>query len=1700
MKTHHKTSITPREQEVLHLIAYEHSTKEIASKLYVSYETASTHRKNLMSKLGAKNAAGIVRLAFERGLMSIGQVGCLLACLLMMDIEAHAQELTGLNYNYQVQAAWANIKSSESGNEEATMLFGACHDENGLLTAIITPTYQSGTTNCGTSIVCAQRTTDCETGCWFQVDSKLLNKSNVSTTSFDYEVNGWEDDGGQRCNWDSGDDDRGFSRRLRTATSLVSSAVQWSDLQRTTNSANDMISEYKVAWRYTKGTKNNPLDFGTIATGQKWHINSNRTKPTGADNNIGYTNEWTARGGPDVTYKFTIEDEAKEVSISTNSTTTNYDTYLLLYNSNGSELIAQHDDIAGSANRKSLIERVLCPGTYTVVVDGVGSPSSGDFDLTISVDPYSFSAGTISSSQTQACQGEDLATITGSAISSLNGNDPSYQWKKWDPDNSEYVNIPGATSQNLSSFGQMDDEDVFIRRYVTLCGVEERSSFHRINFRPSSISSGSISYLKDDVILDPAPPIRQDFDLEVFDALTSFNPNGPSTDASGDPGPLSYRWETSPNNSAWSTYAATSPGIVVPALNETTWFRRVAINDCGVEAATESVKITILPANGEITGKVTAPPVGLGTGIEGVEVCATPATALEGAMQECVLTNQQGEYTIDDLYFGPDELEYVVQAKLEDHGIIVPPDPNNPSDNDSTITVRLTQQNPTSAGSNFIDTSVYTLDGNIFQTFSGSQYGKMDVLVKLVNSNGITEDTISTDVNGNYSMIVPYAGVFTIRPELKTAPGVMPEEEHTFEPASREITVLDDVTDINFEDLTKTTLEVVLQGPCDLKIGSVNFKLLDEETEKGATQGIDIDFTIPKNTALRSVFVPARNYKIDVIEDSFTDSADGINAADVEAQFTNIPPFDASLTFDDTMLTVIYKAPPQIEFEGVPELLTCDNGSSFTTPILNQLEEYPDFKIKVWEGPVVNGCPQDTGFVKLINNGVERAGSFPISKGDVLDFRLIGGNPNLIPPYKQILSIKAQSLIANNPKTRDTAFIVSGSVPRGKTFFTQSPQVPLLILRDPPTDVGYSWFEQNSTLAYRFKSQAKKSSVDNSWGTLKVGADVSISNGIGAEVGYNVAGWLNVTGGTNGTTSKTSRTETDMTLSLTQRYETDRVLTGPEGDLFVTGVLNFVYSKTDELLIDSSICEVRLDTSIAISPDSISSIAALTTTAVHNRITILKDLKANDNNSNEPRGEVFWDNQIHAFESMIAENNRLKQKAIENGQGSGDFLTSGDFTGNIDYSGGSVFEREVTYDTLRSFMHEYLVEIENFSELGAGFEVMGNGVNGSSYIAVRTEQTPIDPAEAHKNTDTITQVSVTTGFHLEDNEANDNFLIGVYKDETYGTPVFDLLGANTSCPYEVWDPEDPRGMTDPFEVTPDPGFPVQRVGIDPDNGVQYKFTIKNSGLFKAGYLVEPDLAYNENGAIIRVNGSNEDGIVIDSLDPGQTITVGFTVRQDPAVQFFNHTIRMNVFAYCSYNFQPIRDNTNKKHLDFSVTFDSDCSRIDVITPTAMQVANLDNEGILKVQMRNYDKQKLNRFFLQHKPTGSQIWTSSTTFDFPASELFDDAAGTIKDWILPATIEDGVYDMRITTTCDGGLASGSEILQIVIDQSRPEVFGIPSPIDDTFEIDEDDQISASYTEAVKPAGITATIKDMILGDTIETVQVTVFENQVIVTPS
>lgn len=68
--TYPETFFTPREIEILLLIAKGMQTKEIAENLKIAEHTVRTHRKNILEKAGCKNSTELVKKAFENGLFS----------------------------------------------------------------------------------------------------------------------------------------------------------------------------------------------------------------------------------------------------------------------------------------------------------------------------------------------------------------------------------------------------------------------------------------------------------------------------------------------------------------------------------------------------------------------------------------------------------------------------------------------------------------------------------------------------------------------------------------------------------------------------------------------------------------------------------------------------------------------------------------------------------------------------------------------------------------------------------------------------------------------------------------------------------------------------------------------------------------------------------------------------------------------------------------------------------------------------------------------------------------------------------------------------------------------------------------------------------------------------------------------------------------------------------------------------------------------------------------------------------------------------------------------------------------------------------------------------------------------------------------------------------------------------------------------
>jgi DNA-binding CsgD family transcriptional regulator len=61
--------MTPREGQILHLIAEGHTLPAIALHFGLSLSTVKTHAEHIRQRLGATNAANAVAIGFRRGLL-----------------------------------------------------------------------------------------------------------------------------------------------------------------------------------------------------------------------------------------------------------------------------------------------------------------------------------------------------------------------------------------------------------------------------------------------------------------------------------------------------------------------------------------------------------------------------------------------------------------------------------------------------------------------------------------------------------------------------------------------------------------------------------------------------------------------------------------------------------------------------------------------------------------------------------------------------------------------------------------------------------------------------------------------------------------------------------------------------------------------------------------------------------------------------------------------------------------------------------------------------------------------------------------------------------------------------------------------------------------------------------------------------------------------------------------------------------------------------------------------------------------------------------------------------------------------------------------------------------------------------------------------------------------------------------------------
>ncbi len=1435
---------------------------------------------------------------------------------------------------------------------------------------------------------------------------------------------------------------------------------------------------FNTIWRYHYGYDVfNPLDFGELSNGMKTHVNRTQSVPDAVSSiNYNHSNAWFGSGAQpstDVTYKFVVTGSMKRVTISTDDNLTDFDTYLHLFwwpGSGSIRKIASNDDISTSPiNRKSSITKDLCPGTYYVIVEGYLN-TTGTFKLSVTSNnspSEALAAGEITSLNAQVCEGQTNPTLNNeTAAFVINGDigdasNPaiSYIWQKKVGNNS-FENLLEENSSSLSTTGTMGTEDIVFRRQAMYCGVTSGWAYDTIHYLVGSADGGEIA-------LSDGNTIPEGFDPGSFSSVV---------DATTDPAPAMYEWYSSINNGASfiKIEGATDASYDSGNLDQTTIFKRRASNACGSQYDdSNEIKVTVIPANGAVRGKVVAPalPGQTEVGIENVEVCAIPldTATIVHLYGKCDTTDMSGSYFIRDLYYGSSSALFKITAQYEDHDIRI----NNIPTSDSTQEVILSSSTPQIA--NFVDHTVYSISGNVYQEFTQnattSTHGLNGVVVK-VYAQGDLNTVIGMDTTkhipggnnyGDYGIIVPTAGNYTIIAEyIDDDTGAA----HTFDPPMRTVNVTQNVMDIDFKDTSTEHLVGYLGASCNRPLGgAVQIRVYQNADIGGFSAFFDVQESF-------NLTLPAREYLVEVTEDLYIDLSSEYESSRVKDQLGKFS-YSTDISFDsDSSLYIYYHPAVIVELEGIPALTSCE---AYPFSLLEQGKEYPDFKIKVWEGPKANNCQLDEGEVVISTDGFQK--TIPVLNGKV-DYLLIGGQPIIQAPHTARLMVLAKDFRSNDSDSKYFDFLVQGEKAIGEKKITVSPQIPFLVLHDPPGDLSYSYMIQDSSYQTTMRSSIKSANEKGTWEYTQLGAAYSLGISAGPiSESIDLIGIMSEDESISRTDNTAKITESVIEIKSSTEYMTsnlpDASVIGDAGDMFVGFAMNFLYSDTDKLQFDNANCRVDLNKGIVWSPDSIKTKFALYGYAVESEIVTLRE-KANQ----IPDSAGYFLNQAKVWEDMLKDNELTKARVIANAA----YQKKGNIT--FPTGGGTVKYSETSIQSSTSTV-EFLVELDTIVNKGGQWEIAGSGESNSKLTRVKVE--------TGRSRDTIRQTEVTIGYALGDDDSVDRFTVDIYEDPRYGTPIFVSRGSETSCPYE-------KGSVpiDLFELSYDTDYPASATDIPSDQGVAFGFKIRNNGRYSRTYLISNDIRYS-TGAKVEI-GDGNDNISQITIAPGVSETVQVVVRRETAINSNIYSfpkIRIVVEPECTGQFY---DPILTEEIFFSVDFRSTCSTISLVEPFDGAVVNIESNNLLPVEMRDYDITKIDVVTLQYAKAGTGEWLSSGTMVFPVADLPTGETGKRQNWNLNEIMTDGIYEVRLKVVCPLGAIKYSEIRTIIIDRTKPMVFGIPEPVDDIYDQSENDQISIDFVESIVcGVNTSAVIVDLITGDTLQT-NTTCQNSRIIVTPS
>jgi hypothetical protein len=1002
------------------------------------------------------------------------------------------------------------------------------------------------------------------------------------------------------------------------------------------------------------------------------------------------------------------------------------------------------------------------------------------------------------------------------------------------------------------------------------------------------------------------------------------------------------------------------------------------------------------------------------------------------------LSDDEGNYVMDRVFYG------------EATAFSVIPSGGQREFQPSHKTVTLSTGNPVENLVDFIDITMYVISGSVTYSGTGCPVAEADIFVD-------GELKGSTDKNGKYSLSVDGGE--------RTFEVVM--EGHSFSPEKVALDVSEHMA-INYSDTTKCALSGRVSGGCDRHIGEVSIFIRSEN-------GCLTDTLVTDSTY--SVSLPPMAYYISG-EVNIDSIPPGLIVSDVLDFFNTLGEREVDLTsVADTVLDFTYRAPLQMRITGFEPYISCgqlvledETPLPDSIPIVSQMTEVV-LEIEVNED-YGNGvtCPLDTGLVRIYDELIEMGGTaqeVPVSNGvaryvayAAIPSFVVGRQDSDMNDRSYQKSVTAVAVVeGKDPVSTTTWVLVTGHLaPEGTEFVTfTTDELPLYVLRDPCGDNSYAFLEDGytscSVIDFDIVSASLGLDIDYQF---KWGFDKTFFIGFGGGVILNVKGEAVLKDKWKFDWNVSRDQQTEICLTTNEKFSTSQsdLFIGENGDVFVGAGLNFLFARVNTLSIED--CVVKRGRDVGVEPDGFAT--AFSYTEQHIRESLIPDLLSISEYYTaieEFDSASLFEGKADNWQFWLDENRRYKSEAVT--------------SVNRSFSAGADFEFSHKADTISSFSGSTTFRLEHEFMTGSSFDIFGASKLEFLVGYHSSYQRILDMVDT---TGTATQV---IGYVLSDDDIGDNFTVDIKDDGYFPSPVFDVLGGVSSCPWEPWYDAPDTGQA--RMVSRDGAMLLienpEVSGVPADGAAVFKLTlVNNSGSDETReYHLRAISASNPDGAIIKVNGAPITNGLSYFLEPGEAQEVTMTVERGPERYTYDD---LKVFLYppCEYdNWENGGALQCADTVSFSAGFVAPCSDITMMLPEegwSLNLVRLASDDSLLFLLKGYDidvGEPDEGFTVQYvgaqfRYVGQGEETAGLWYDIIADSLGRDE--TLMRWLPPDTLRGGMYELRGFAHCDYGRGY-SESVNGIIDFEAPFVFGPPQPSDEDLSFGE--FISLTFSEQI-----------------------------------